>query len=158
MAAWPSWAEVSAGEPGGYGIVAGPRVAAAAAEEALHQAPSVPRKPALETLATDAAPAPAAPSSATAAGPACADAPHSEATATDVVPVAEAASEPIWKKYRSAGGQGCWWWNEETEDWFLEDAPGVWTRFADPESAKIYWWKDDVGHDWFWEHSGGMHT
>jgi len=36
-----------------------------------------------------------------------------------------------------------WWWCEADGDWFLEDSPGPWTKYIDPDSEGQYWWKDD---------------
>lgn len=53
-----------------------------------------------------------------------------------------------WKKYINAEGQGYWWWCELDGDWFLEDEPGPWAKYKDPETGKHYWWKTD--DTWFW--------
>jgi len=55
---------------------------------------------------------------------------------------------PTWKQYSNPGGEGYWWWCESDGDWFLEDEPGPWTKYKDPDTGKQYWWKAD--DKWFW--------
>lgn len=65
------------------------------------------------------------------------------------------APEPKWQKFQGEGDQGCWWWRESDGDYFLEDEPGDWVKYADsvePGQARAYWWKDD--ENWFWDHTG----
>jgi len=69
------------------------------------------------------------------------------------------AAPPLtsWQKFESGNGQGCWYWREDTEDWFLEDDPGPWRKFLDPDQEKAYWWKDDDS-DWFWDSFGEVRS
>ena len=53
-----------------------------------------------------------------------------------------------WKKFRDLDGSGDWWWREVDGAWFLENAPGPWKIFRDPETLRDYRWKSDA--DWFW--------
>jgi hypothetical protein len=45
-----------------------------------------------------------------------------------------------------------WWCCEATGDSFVENRPGAWVMYADPQSLKSYWWLND--EKWFWVHTG----
>lgn len=53
-----------------------------------------------------------------------------------------------WTKYQLPEGNGYWWYCEADGESFIEDAPGDWSCYSDPESGKRYWWKND--DKWFW--------
>lgn len=53
-----------------------------------------------------------------------------------------------WRKYKVDSGDGLWWWCAEDDDWFLEDDPGPWTKYIDPDTDRHYWWKNE--DQWFW--------
>jgi len=53
-----------------------------------------------------------------------------------------------WQRFAMPDGAGYWWWNESTEESFLESNPGRWAKYIDPQSSREYWWKDDGA--WFW--------
>ncbi|CAE8702742.1 unnamed protein product, partial [Polarella glacialis] len=55
----------------------------------------------------------------------------------------------VWQKFEDSETKEPWWWNEATDDWFLESDPGDWTRYQDPENDKVYWFLSDSR--WFWE-------
>ena len=48
-----------------------------------------------------------------------------------------------WQAFNSTDGKGTWWWNEKTEDWFLESEPGNWTQFTSSEDGQPHWCHPD---------------
>ena len=40
-----------------------------------------------------------------------------------------------WHAFNSTDGKGIWWWNESTEEWFLEQEPGDWTKLINSEGT-----------------------
>lgn len=79
-------------------------------------------------------------------------APSEVAAAPSEAAAAPSTTKPPWQKFQGVEDQGCWWWLEETNEWFMEDSPGDWTRYVDPETTHVYWWRDD--ENWFWQHNG----
>jgi len=57
-------------------------------------------------------------------------------------------SASAWTKYQLPEGNGYWWYCELDGDSFIEDAPGAWSCYSDPNSGRRYWWKSD--DKWFW--------
>ena len=51
--------------------------------------------------------------------------------------------EKQWQAFDSTDGKGTWWWNRNTEDWFLESEPGNWTQFTDSEGGQPHWCHPD---------------
>ena len=51
--------------------------------------------------------------------------------------------EEQWQAFDSTDGKGTWWWNRNTEDWFLESEPGNWTQFTDSEGGQPHWCHPD---------------
>ena len=52
-------------------------------------------------------------------------------------------AEEQWQAFDSTDGKGTWWWNRNTEDWFLESEPGNWTQFTDSENGQPHWCHPD---------------
>jgi len=57
-------------------------------------------------------------------------------------------SASAWTKYQLPEGNGYWWHCESDGESFIEDAPGAWSCYSDPDSGRRYWWKSD--DKWFW--------
>lgn len=53
-----------------------------------------------------------------------------------------------WQQFKTEDGQGNWWWCESDGDYFMEDSPGPWAKYSDPNTGKHYWWK--TSDKWFW--------
>ena len=51
--------------------------------------------------------------------------------------------EGQWQAFNSTDEKGTWWWNEKTEEWFLESEPGNWTQFNDSENDQPHWCHPD---------------
>ena len=51
--------------------------------------------------------------------------------------------EGQWQAFNSTDEKGTWWWNEKTEEWFLESEPGSWTQFTDSDNGQPHWCHPD---------------
>lgn len=73
-----------------------------------------------------------------------------EAGVVSAAAAAGAQGPHAWRKFRHDDGRRCWYWCEATQEWFSEDDPGPWARYADVDSGEVFWCKDD-GSTWFWD-------
>mmetsp|Transcript_63942 Transcript_63942/g.177760 ORF Transcript_63942/g.177760 Transcript_63942/m.177760 type:complete len:402 (-) Transcript_63942:126-1331(-) len=53
-----------------------------------------------------------------------------------------------WQRFATLDGLESWWWCQSDGDWFLESAPGAWSKYTDPHSNRSYWWNSNG--KWFW--------
>ena len=52
-------------------------------------------------------------------------------------------NEDGWQAFDDEKGEGTWWWNRHTEDWFLESEPGDWKLLTDSVNDLPYWCHPD---------------
>ena len=57
--------------------------------------------------------------------------------------IRETEEEGQWQAFNSTDEKGTWWWNEKTEEWFLESEPGSWTQFTDSDNGQPHWCHPD---------------